>query len=1051
MRLTVLVPQQSQEVGGDVAMDRMKKILSSPITKKRALSSSRYFGVPLEDVIKREGRLVPFLVEKICTYIQENGITCEGIFRVNGNSRVVERLRTSFDRNGDADLEEAGDVMAVAGLLKLYLRELPEGVIPDHMTKLFVTTQLECSNDITECIARLRVLLRSLPSPAYNLLKFLSRFLTFVSQEEKLNKMNPVALGIVFGPNLFRCSGGIEGLRQQGVTNQIVLHFITQYDALFLEADEISPYSSATTQVVELSKPRSNPPPRPPPPQRDGAHSPPIPSPRKMRSRVAILQDEDLEASDESRGLSPRNSVVTPRLSDDEYLETYRSASPFVLDRVVEKAISSTVAQHMFGDVSSDDETSSDAPRRKRRDHSDSPDMSDSLDDPGISSVKARIQKFEMEEDEIDIVANGNDSLSGKPQRDRPRSKAFDLFESQGLIIQPATDGMQRKLMSEHVEVPVEDSDEEEDEDMAPRNNLFSQPRPQPKPRAKRNNKMDDGVTTSQDSLANVDSDDSGFSSIQRNTSPLTSFKRAPGPKNRRTPSRRSLRQSKLDMNQENNKMASEEEEEETGSPVRVPPARPPPPSQLIKPDENHNASTKPSINFLNIHLNGREDRISPERSPDRSPTAQRKPYVPPLDLSILHEHGDGSDPIPVEQGHSLVIHKVKTMKDDDDGGVMLSPRMSKLKKKARENLGPSYRISVTRIEEDHSMMIKQLTKKIQSCKRKIKMFEEAFEEERGYRPSQADKAANLEVKKTIQELAKARKEFRKLKEEIENFEHWGDSTMPPMETRPMPKDAFVEEVPPRMEETLDMLLRRLDDKRRDAARPEDLILMSRDQVCEEKLAVQKALLQYENLHGRPSSKYEKELMKPLYDRYRQIKRMLAKPPSPRERSKTLESVPEDHTVEFATSPASSAKTTDREPVRIPTADPEETEHPVVDREFLVTRDFGLLKETMKVEAHEKHDVSPEGDLGWNNDESPLHELSKKELLEEQQKARLEKKRLRRVLREFEDDFQKQTGRKVQKEDRAPMDAEYFEYKQVKARLKLLEALLSKHNKADGW
>ena len=70
------------------------------------------------------------------------GITCEGIFRVNGNSRVVDRLRSSFDRHGDAELEEAGDVMAVAGLLKLYLRELPDGVIPDNMTQLFVTTQL---------------------------------------------------------------------------------------------------------------------------------------------------------------------------------------------------------------------------------------------------------------------------------------------------------------------------------------------------------------------------------------------------------------------------------------------------------------------------------------------------------------------------------------------------------------------------------------------------------------------------------------------------------------------------------------------------------------------------------------------------------------------------------------------------------------------------------------------------------------------------------------------------------------------------------------------
>lgn len=65
----------------------------------------------------------------------------EGIFRVNGNTRVVEKLKASFNKTGDADLEDAGDIMAVAGLLKLFLRELPDAVIPQLMTKQLVTIQ----------------------------------------------------------------------------------------------------------------------------------------------------------------------------------------------------------------------------------------------------------------------------------------------------------------------------------------------------------------------------------------------------------------------------------------------------------------------------------------------------------------------------------------------------------------------------------------------------------------------------------------------------------------------------------------------------------------------------------------------------------------------------------------------------------------------------------------------------------------------------------------------------------------------------------------------
>ena len=64
---------QSAEGGGDCAMDRMKKILSSPITKKRTLATNRYFGVPLEELIKREGTTVPQIVQKVCAYIYQHG------------------------------------------------------------------------------------------------------------------------------------------------------------------------------------------------------------------------------------------------------------------------------------------------------------------------------------------------------------------------------------------------------------------------------------------------------------------------------------------------------------------------------------------------------------------------------------------------------------------------------------------------------------------------------------------------------------------------------------------------------------------------------------------------------------------------------------------------------------------------------------------------------------------------------------------------------------------------------------------------------------------
>uniref|UniRef100_A0A3B5QPT5 Family with sequence similarity 13 member C n=1 Tax=Xiphophorus maculatus TaxID=8083 RepID=A0A3B5QPT5_XIPMA len=82
-----------------------------------------------------------------------------------------------------------------------------------------------------------------------------------------------------------------------------------------------------------------------------------------------------------------------------------------------------------------------------------------------------------------------------------------------------------------------------------------------------------------------------------------------------------------------------------------------------------------------------------------------------------------------------------------------------------------------------------------------------------------------------------------------------------------------------------------------------------------------------------------------------------------------------------------------------------------------------------------------------------LHEASRysfsayrQELLDHLRMVRLEKRRLHQTLQEFEDRFYAQTGRVCQKEDRGPMAEEYCQYKNLKAKLRLLEALLSKQD-----
>ena len=73
-----------------------------------------------------------------------------------------------------------------------------------------------------------------------------------------------------------------------------------------------------------------------------------------------------------------------------------------------------------------------------------------------------------------------------------------------------------------------------------------------------------------------------------------------------------------------------------------------------------------------------------------------------------------------------------------------------------------------------------------------------------------------------------------------------------------------------------------------------------------------------------------------------------------------------------------------------------------------------------------------------------LHSMSIKELYAHFDMIREEKKQLRRTIKEFEHDFEELNGRKMQKSDRLAIEDTYGLYKQKKAKLRLLDALVKK-------
>ncbi|XP_052589876.1 rho GTPase-activating protein 22 isoform X6 [Peromyscus californicus insignis] len=166
------------------------------------------FGQRLEDTVHHERKygphLAPLLVEQCVDFIRERGLSEEGLFRMPGQANLVRDLQDSFDCGEKPLFDSTTDVHTVASLLKLYLRELPEPVIPFARYEDFLSCAQLLTKDEGEGTLELAKQVSNLPQANYNLLRYICRFLDEVQAHSNVNKMSVQNLATVFGPNILR-------------------------------------------------------------------------------------------------------------------------------------------------------------------------------------------------------------------------------------------------------------------------------------------------------------------------------------------------------------------------------------------------------------------------------------------------------------------------------------------------------------------------------------------------------------------------------------------------------------------------------------------------------------------------------------------------------------------------------------------------------------------------------------------------------------------------------------------------------------------------------
>lgn len=210
----------------------------------------------------------------------------------------------------------------------------------------------------------------------------------------------------------------------------------------------------------------------------------------------------------------------------------------------------------------------------------------------------------------------------------------------------------------------------------------------------------------------------------------------------------------------------------------------------------------------------------------------------------------------------------------------------------------------------------------------------------------------------------------------------------------------------------------RLQVKRSEENRPDVLDELNAEQLVQEKTAVQRGLLYLESLYGRPTTRDERDAARKLYNRYRLIKRLV------------------NRSVLISGSGISN-------PSELPTI----LEHEAM--AFTVAA-ISLTPPPSDTEVMSNVQSFPIDSSTDSTDTSSsinenVHEMSLDGLTRSLEIVRDEKKKLRRTIKEFEGVFEEQNGRKMLKSDRTVIEETYALYKQKKAKLRLLDALVRKH------
>ena len=269
--------------------------LKKKIGKSPMIGQPRLFGGKLVEYIVASKHDIPPIITSCVRAINRLGLHNQGIFRIPGSQLEINQFKEAFEKCDDLDPLVAvspREMNSVAGVLKLYLRELREPLFPRDLYDSFINamrvTSLEqqqqqqqqppkqqqqeqengsldwssspsaspspshhqhqhqqphfslspVENIEAMKVERIRRVMEQVPRPVYVVLRYLFAFLNHLSEFKDENMMDSYNIAICLAPTLMPVPDDKQTVNQQTDTIELIKLIIQHNEQIFsMECD----------------------------------------------------------------------------------------------------------------------------------------------------------------------------------------------------------------------------------------------------------------------------------------------------------------------------------------------------------------------------------------------------------------------------------------------------------------------------------------------------------------------------------------------------------------------------------------------------------------------------------------------------------------------------------------------------------------------------------------------------------------------------------------------------------------------------------------------